>query len=161
MRFHALAAATAAALTMGGVALAQGGGHTVITSEQLNWQPAPPALPPGAEIAVMRGDPTAAIGTFAMRLRVPAGYAVAPHWHPTDENLTVVSGTMVHALGQTADRAQATELGVGSYVFLPAKEPHYVWAGDQGFVLDIQAAAPFDLTYVNPDDDPRQLQASR
>ncbi|HEV7371687.1 cupin domain-containing protein [Arenibaculum sp.] len=135
------------------------GEHEFLTPDQLEWQPAPPGLPPGAEIAVLRGDPGGTDGTFAMRLRVPAGYYVAPHSHPTAENLTLVSGSMRYGMGDEADEAQTTELPAGTYIFLPEGHTHYVWAGDEGFVLEIQAAAPFDITYVDPANDPREAQA--
>lgn len=134
--------------------------HVFQLPDQMSWQPAPPGLPPGAQVAVLRGDPSGKSGDFVMRFRAPAGYHVPPHSHPTNENLTVVSGSMLYGMGDTADRTKATNLPAGTYVYLPANNPHSVWAGDQGVVLEIQAAAPFDVAYVNPDDDPRKQQAS-
>ncbi|HEY6868841.1 MAG TPA: cupin domain-containing protein, partial [Novosphingobium sp.] len=58
---------------------------------ELKWVPAPPGLPAGAEIAVVKGDPGKA-GMFTIHLKTPANYSVAPHWHPTDEHVTLVSG---------------------------------------------------------------------
>lgn len=53
---------------------------------------APAALPPGAKIAVLAGDPNKK-GPFTNRLQTPAGYKVSPHTHSTTENITVISGT--------------------------------------------------------------------
>src|SRR3982751_3329393 len=72
--------------------------HAPVTSSDLKWEPAPPSLPPGAEAAVGDGDPTKA-APFDMRARFPAGYRVAPHFHPTDENLTVLSGSFAVGMG--------------------------------------------------------------
>jgi quercetin dioxygenase-like cupin family protein len=135
------------------------GEHKIHLPDQMSWAPAPNMLPPGAMISVLYGDPGATSGNFVARLKVPAGYHVPPHSHPTDENLTVVSGSMLYGVGDQADKAKAAELPVGTYVFLPGNHPHTVWAGDQGFVLEIQAQGPFDITYVNPGDDPRKEMA--
>lgn len=152
---------------LGGTAVAQQKGgqpeaveHRFQLPDQLSWQPAPPGLPPGAQIAVLRGDPAGKSGDFVMRVRVPAGYHVPPHSHPTSENITIISGSMLYGMGNATDRTKATTLPAGTYVFLPANTPHTVWAGDQGMVLEILAAAPFDLAYVNPNDDPRKQQAA-
>ncbi len=62
-----------------------------------------------------------------MRLKVPAGSKVAPHWHPTDENLTVLQGTIQIGMGEKFDAAQCKSLKAGAYSFMPAKAPHYAW----------------------------------
>ena len=58
---------------------------------ELKWGPAPPALPGGAEIAVVKGDPMKA-GPFTIHLKMPANYSVPPHWHPFDEKVTAQPG---------------------------------------------------------------------
>jgi hypothetical protein len=65
--------------------------HVVLTPRDLKWMDAPAALPPGAKIAVLAGDPNKK-GPFTMRLQTLAGYKVPPHTHPTTENITVISG---------------------------------------------------------------------
>ena len=67
-------------------------GHVMEGVDQAKWGPAPPFVPPGAQIAVLAGNPMAN-GPYTVRLKFPAGYAVAAHSHPTDENVVVVSGT--------------------------------------------------------------------
>jgi quercetin dioxygenase-like cupin family protein len=59
---------------------------------EMKWGPAPPVLPPGAQIAVLSGDPGGK-GLVTLRLKLPPGYVIPPHWHPTDEHVTVISGT--------------------------------------------------------------------
>ena len=54
--------------------------------------PAPDVLPPGSGGALLFGDPSKE-GLFVLRLKFPAGYRVAPHIHPVDEVLTVMSGS--------------------------------------------------------------------
>ena len=63
---------------------------TVVTPDQINWGDAPAVFPPGAKMAVLSGDPGKA-GPFVVRLKTPDGYKVMPHWHPTSENITVLS----------------------------------------------------------------------
>jgi hypothetical protein len=47
-------------------------------------------------------------------------------------------------------------LGAGSLLLLPADHPHYVWAADEEVIIQVTAIGPFDLTYINPEDDPRK-----
>src|SRR5688572_9000651 len=72
--------------------------HVFVTPSTLQWGPAPDSLPPGAQAAVIDGDPSKA-GTFVIRLKFPSGYTVPPHWHPTDENVVVLQGTMRIGMG--------------------------------------------------------------
>jgi quercetin dioxygenase-like cupin family protein len=55
-------------------------------------------LPPGAQIAVLSGDPTKPI-PYAVRLKFPANYSIAAHSHPTDEDVVVVSGALTLGMG--------------------------------------------------------------
>lgn len=57
---------------------------------EIAWKPGPDSLPPGVKVAVLEGD-SAKAGFFTMRLLMPDGYKVAPHWHPTIERLTIIS----------------------------------------------------------------------
>ena len=75
--------------------------HVLVLPDKVQWGPAPPVVPKGAEVAVLYGDP-AKEGQFAMRLKLPAGYHVPPHTHPVDENVTVLSGTFKLGMGDTA-----------------------------------------------------------
>src|SRR5450755_1434335 len=68
--------------------------QNAFTPDQVKWAPVPPFLPPGAQLAVLEGDPMAATGDFTIRLKMPDGYKVPPHTHPHRENVTVLSGTL-------------------------------------------------------------------
>jgi quercetin dioxygenase-like cupin family protein len=120
----------------------------------LKWGPAPPGLPMGARLAVLSGDPNKE-GMFTIRLRFPPGYAVPPHWHPTDELVTVMTGQMALGMGARFDRAKARTLVTGGYVVAPAKMNHYAFTRT-GSTIQITAHGPFAITYVNPRDDPRR-----
>ena len=58
--------------------------------ETIEWKAGPAALPPGAKMAVLEGDPTKE-GSFVVRFQFPDGYHVAPHTHPKTERVTVIS----------------------------------------------------------------------
>jgi quercetin dioxygenase-like cupin family protein len=129
-------------------------GHAIVPPQEVKWGPAPAVLPPGAEAAVLFGDPSAE-GFFVLRLRLPAGYKVAPHTHPVDEVVTVVSGTFSMGMGETADQSKARPLPAGSFFALPPDTAHYVFI-DEETVIQISTVGPWGLTYISPKDDPRQ-----
>ncbi len=130
--------------------------HTIITPNDVKWAPAPKILPAGAETAVLFGDPTKE-GLFALRLKVPSGYAVPPHTHPVDEVVTVISGTISLGMGERADRSAAKELPAGSFVALPPDMAHFAYF-DEETVIQITTNGPWGIKYVNPADDPQKSQ---
>jgi quercetin dioxygenase-like cupin family protein len=131
-----------------------GAKHIVVTPDQVKWGPGPPSLPAGAEMAVLRGDPSKAGTPFTIRAKMPDGYRVPPHWHPTDENVSVVQGTLVVGMGTKFDESAGSEMPAGSYALMPKGVRHFAWAkGDT--IIDIYGVGPFAINYVNPGDDPR------
>jgi quercetin dioxygenase-like cupin family protein len=128
--------------------------HVMIEEAQVEWHEGPPSLNRGLQVAVLAGKPGEA-GPFVMRLRMPAGYRIAPHWHPTDENVTVLSGTIGLGRGDTFDEKATKPLSAGGYALLPAEMRHFVWTKD-GATIQLHGIGPFVLNYVNPADDPRK-----
>jgi ketosteroid isomerase-like protein len=126
--------------------------HVMVAPSDIKWSDAPPVLPPGARAAVIAGDPTKP-QPFVLRLQMPAGYRVAPHWHPADENVTIVSGTLAVGMGDAFNEASMTTLAAGGYVGLPREMRHYVVARTPT-ILEIHSMGPFAMTYVNAADDP-------
>jgi len=121
---------------------------------EIKWGAAPPVLPAGARLAVLTGDP-AGTGLVILRLQMPAGYRIPPHWHPTDEYVTVISGNFAIGMGDKLDPAKSKTLKPGGYVVAPARMHHYAWT-KTGAVVQVSLMGPFQLTYVNPADDPQQ-----
>ena len=119
----------------------------------LAWGPAPAVFPAGAKMAVLQGDPSKP-EWFTVRLDLPSGYRVQPHFHPTDELLTVISGTFLLGMGDKLDEAKATVLPTGGFGTVAANMHHYAVARGHT-VVQVQAMGPFVLTYVNPQDQPR------
>lgn len=128
--------------------------HKMVPGDDIKWGPAPPSLPPGAQAAVLDGDPSQP-GLFAIRLKFPAGYSVAPHWHPTDEHVTVLSGSLRMGMGDTVDDASMHALKAHAYKKMPAKASHYVKVPVET-VIQVMAMGPFEVTYVDPMNDPRK-----
>jgi len=127
--------------------------HVMFTGSDLKWGDAPPSLPAGAKLAVLSGDPGKP-GMFAIRLQMPAGYKIPAHTHPTDEVVTVIAGTCSFGMGPKYDDAAAKEAPAGAFVVMPAGMQHF--AGTKaGCVVQVQSTGPFQVTYVNPADDPR------
>jgi len=115
--------------------------------------PAPPFVQPGAQIAVLEGDPTASSGDFTIRFKMPNGYKVAPHWHPKRENVTVVAGTLKVGMGDTFDAGKMMALPNGSFAYLDPDMHHYVMASGETLV-QIHGMSPVQFNYINPADDP-------
>lgn len=144
----------AVVFAVGALALAPHASAQPAASGGEAWGPAPPGLPAGSQVAVMSGDPTKA-GPFVLRVKMPAGYTIPPHWHPSDENLTLISGDFSLGMGETLDPAKAQSLGVGKSATAAANMRHFAMSKD-GAVLQVASQGPFQITYVNPADDPRR-----
>jgi quercetin dioxygenase-like cupin family protein len=128
--------------------------HIVVSGDAIKWGPAPPSLPPGAQAAILLGNP-AQEGPFVLRLKFPAGFTVPPHRHSKDELVTVISGRFAIAAGEKLDRTKAKSLPSASFVHLPAGMAHYAWTDGEA-VVQINGMGPFDVTYIDPKDDPRK-----
>jgi ketosteroid isomerase-like protein len=132
---------------------AVGGAHAMVASNTIKWGDSPPALPPGAKFAVVSGDPSQP-GPFVIRAQVPAGYRVPPHWHPTTENLTILSGTVALGMGEQWDEKGMSTLAAGGFATLPAEMRHSFMARTAA-TFQVHGMGPFVVTYVNAADDPR------
>jgi hypothetical protein len=127
--------------------------HVMIAPSDFKWGDTPPAFPKGSKMAVLFGDPTQA-GPFTLRVTLPAGYRVMPHFHPSDENVTVLSGDFHMGLGDKFDEGSSHALAVGGFASMPQGMHHYAWT-KKGATIQVHGVGPFGLTYVNPADDPR------
>jgi quercetin dioxygenase-like cupin family protein len=123
-----------------------------VQANEIKWGPAPPVLPAGAKMAVLSGDP-ASTGLVTIRLKMPAGYKIPPHWHPTDEHVTVISGSLALGMGDVIDEEKSKVLKPGGYGVAQANMHHFAWT-KTGAVVQVHMMGPFKITYVNPADDP-------
>ncbi|MEO5641359.1 MAG: cupin domain-containing protein [Sphingomicrobium sp.] len=130
------------------------GAHTIVTPAQIKWGAAPPSLPPGAQAAVLYGDP-AKEGVFILRLRLPKGYKIPPHTHPRPEIVTVISGALHVGMGTKAIPGQAKRLPPGSFFAFDPGMAHYAGVQEQT-VVQLSTTGPWMISYVNEADDPRK-----
>jgi hypothetical protein len=127
-----------------------------VNDADIKWGEGPPDLPKGVQIAVLHGDPGKK-APFTLRLKMPAGYKIPPHWHTKDEQLTILSGTFILHMGDTMD-APASNLTAGGFHFLPGKMHHAAEAKGPT-VLQLDGMGPFDIHYLNPADNPNPKAA--
>jgi len=123
-------------------------------TEGVEWGAPPPVLAKGAKFAVLLGDPNQP-GPYVVRLSVPAGYRVLPHWHCQAENVTVISGTVMIGMGDKWDSKALKVQKAGSFGSIPAKANHFAMF-KVPTVIQIHGEGPFDLNYVDPADDPQK-----
>ena len=128
--------------------------HTVVSGDAVKWGPAPASLPPGAQASPLLGSP-AKEGPFVLRLKFPAGFVIPPHRHSKDEFVTVLAGRVAISSGEKVDRAALKSVPPASFIHLPAGMPHYLWSEVES-IVQINGVGPFDVTYIDPKDDPRK-----
>ena len=129
--------------------------HVISAPADTQWGPAPPMLPPGAQIAVLSGDPSKA-APYAIRLKFPANYAIPAHSHPTDENVVVVSGAITFGMGEKLAKGAASNksLPTGGFALMPAGMNHFAYTAQESTII-LFGQGPVEFKYVNPQDDPR------
>ena len=111
--------------------------------EAIAFKDGPPTLPPGSKVSVLEGNPGAE-GMFTMRLRVPAGSAIPPHWHPRQERVTVLAGAVDLGFGPVAIASAATRYRAGSFYVNPPRVMHYLFF-PENTEMQITGAGPWEL----------------
>ena len=129
----------------------EAGSPQTIAGSALTWTDfAPAGFDPGMKLAVLRGDPSAK-GSYVIRLMFPAGYHFPVHWHPTVENLTVVSGTFQLGMGNTADWSKAKTYSPGDFIYVPPRHAHFGGSTASGpSVIQLHGEGPFQLMVGAP-----------
>jgi ketosteroid isomerase-like protein len=132
--------------------------HVTTGPSDLKWGGSPPGLPPGARAAIVSGDPSQA-QAYVIRAQLPANYRIPPHWHPTTENITVLSGTVAIGMGDTFDESKMESVAAGGFTNAPANMHHFFMAKTPA-TIQVHGTGPFAITYVNPADDPRNQKSN-
>ena len=114
-----------------------------LTPEAVVWKDAPPSMPAGTKMAVLEGDPRSG-GFFTVRVRVPAGASLAPHWHPRDERVTILSGAAEVGFGSTANPSMTRRYGPGSFYVNPPRTMHYVSFPEET-VMQMTGIGPWEI----------------
>jgi len=111
----------------------------------LKWTP----IIKGCDLATVAGDPSAEGTPFVVRLRCVDGAKIPAHWHPTDENVTVLKGTFLAGMGETFDETKMMTMNVGNFVTMPKEMRHFAMSkGDT--IVQVHGAGPFKVNWVNP-----------
>ena len=138
---------------------AEGTPMVVASVADAKFGPAPPMLPPGAQLAVLSGNPMGT-GAYAVRVRMPARYAIPAHSHPTDENVSITAGSLTFGMGDKLSKTAKGNktLRVGGFALMPTGMNHYAYAGAAGADIVLFGQGPVEFKYVNPADDPRNAK---
>jgi anti-sigma factor ChrR (cupin superfamily) len=107
--------------TLPSIAQSSGQSHELVRAGELKWQPSFM----GCEHANVSGDPASEGKPFVLRIRCPDGAKVPPHWHPTDENITVLQGSFMIGIGEVFDSSKVTPMDAGNFIFMPKTMRHF------------------------------------
>ena len=118
----------------------------------LHWS-VPDVLPPGALIAVVRGDPTGP-GRSTLQVSMPNGYRIPPHSHPSPEHVEVRAGTLLTGMGDQLDPRRTRALSAGDSATAPAGMHHFSIAKGRTILL-VTFDGPYTITYLRAEDAPR------
>jgi quercetin dioxygenase-like cupin family protein len=125
----------------------------------IKWGAAPAVFPKGARFAVMQGDP-GKVEAYTVRLSMPSGYVIKPHYHPADEHITVIQGTFLVGMSDTVNAKKTMRMSAGDFATAPANMHHYAITRGRT-IVQVTGVGPFTLTYVNPADDPTKKVANK
>jgi mannose-6-phosphate isomerase-like protein (cupin superfamily) len=128
--------------------------------DEVKWTAAPNALPAGAQIAVLEGDPMKP-GPYTMRLKMPNNYRIPPHSHARVEHVTVLNGTIRVGMGDTFDEKSMNSFGAGSFAAIEPGAHHYAMVRNDNIlkgrdtIIQLHGEGPWEIKYVKSSDDPR------
>jgi anti-sigma factor ChrR (cupin superfamily) len=119
------------------------------TPDKIKWV----QFAPGIEYGPVHGNCDKPGAPCVFQLRFAAGGKIPAHWHPVDENVTVISGTFMAGMGDSYDESKMMSLPPGTYVLMPRRMHHFAGTKD-GALVQVHGVGPFKINYVNPADDP-------
>jgi hypothetical protein len=122
-----------------------GEAHKIVHFGDLKWTP----VIKGCDIAAVDGDMNAEGTPFVLRIRCTDGSKIPAHWHPTDENVTVLKGTFLVGLGETFEESKMQTMNVGNFVSMPKEMRHYAMCKGET-IVQVHGAGPFKVNWVNP-----------
>jgi quercetin dioxygenase-like cupin family protein len=128
----------------------------VFPAGKVEWRSGPESLPPGAQVAVLEGDPSSS-GPFVFRVKAPDGYTIPPHTHPKAERVTVIAGTFHIAMTDKVDKSAGQAMPAGSFGYWPAGMKHFAWVSGET-IVQFHGIGPWQINYLNPADDPRNAK---
>jgi len=151
VKFMKLALACLGAVALLGVASlsqekkSEAPGHGIIRSVDLKWTP----IMKGCELAPVNGDPAAEGTEFVLRLKCAAGTKIPAHWHPTDENVTVLQGTFQVGMGERFDASKLESMTPENFASVPKEMRHFALS-KTATVVQVNGIGPFKVNWVTP-----------
>jgi hypothetical protein len=121
--------------------------HKIVHSGDLKWTP----IIKGCDLAAVDGDASAEGLPFVIRLRCSEGTVIPAHWHPTDENLTVLKGTFQVGMGDKYDETKLQTMNTGNFASMPKEMRHFALSKTDT-IVQVHAVGPFKVNWVNPAD---------
>jgi len=122
-----------------------GDAHKIVQYGDLKWTP----IMKGCDLAGVSGDPHAEGAPFVLRIRCSDGTKIPAHWHPADENLTVLKGTFLVAMGEAFDESKLQTMNVGNFIQMPKEMRHFALCKGET-IVQVHGAGPFKMNWVNP-----------
>jgi anti-sigma factor ChrR (cupin superfamily) len=119
--------------------------HKIVHFGDLKWTP----IFKGCDLAPVAGDANAEGSPFVVRIRCADGSRIPAHWHPTDENVTVLKGTFLVGMGETFDESKMMTMNVGNFATMPKEMRHYGFVKGET-IVQVHGAGPFKVNWVNP-----------
>jgi quercetin dioxygenase-like cupin family protein len=123
------------------------GGHGIVHTTDLKWTP----IIKGCELASVAGDMNAEGTPFVLRLRCAAGAKIPAHWHPTEENVTVLKGVFQVGMGEKFDASGLQTMNLGDFASIPKEMRHFALS-KTATIVQVNGTGPFKVNWVNPAD---------
>ena len=141
---HAAGAAVLAAFAFTTAVSADPLAPARVAPDELTWE----VGPTGNGRAYLVGDEKKP-GVYVYRGRFQPGAKVAPHFHPDERVVTIISGTLYMGYGERFDEAAMKRLPAGSVWTEPAGQTHFVWAKEGEAVIQVMGAnGPSGVTRI-------------
>ncbi len=121
------------------------GTHKIVHFGDLKWMP----IMKGCDLAPVSGDFNAEGTPFVLRIRCTGGTKIPAHWHPTEENVTVLKGTFLVGMGETFEESKMETMNVGNFVTLPKEMRHFGTVKGET-IVQVHGIGPFKNNWVNP-----------
>jgi hypothetical protein len=121
--------------------------HKIVRSGDLKWSP----IIKGCDLAPVSGDPAADGTPFVLRLRCADGSKIPAHWHPTEENVTVLKGTFLVGMGEKYDESKVMTMNAGNFISMPKEMRHFGLCKGET-IVQVHGMGPFKVNWVNPAD---------
>lgn len=119
--------------------------HKIVHFGDLKWTP----IMKGCDLAPVAGDMKAEGSPFVLRIRCADGAKIPAHWHPTDENVTVLKGTFLVGMGESFDESKLQTMNMGNFVTVPKEMRHFAMSKGET-IVQVHAMGPFKVNWVNP-----------